>query len=1446
MSQAIAIIGMAGRFPRSASVEALWEHVRAGRELISFFSDEEIRAAGVPDAVRRLPGYVNARAILDEPERFDARFFGISPAEATLTDPQHRVFLECCHDAFENAGYDPRRVEELVGVYAGADVGSYAAGHLLLWTHDLSTLIGNDKDYLATRVAYKLDLRGPAVTIQTACSTSLVAVQLATRALLDYQCDFALAGGVGIAFPQRAGYVYQEGGILSPDGHCRPFDAAARGTVGGDGCGVVLLRRLEDALASRDPIRAVILGAAVNNDGAKKMAFSAPSVEGQAEVIALAHAVADVDPDSIGYVEAHGTATPLGDPIELTALTEAFRAKTARVGYCALGSLKSNLGHMNSAAGIGGLVKAVLALEHGEIPPSLHFEAPNPQLELAGSPFYVSRELQPWPRLEGPRRAGVSSFGVGGTNAHVVLEEAPSFSREATAQRAHLLFFSARSDAALAARAEGLATHLAAHPELELADVAHTLFAGRARFERRAFVVAWDREQALVRLGLGVRATTGPDECSLVFLFPGQGSQVPHMAAGLYRDEPRFRAHLDRNLDLVAAELGERLEPLLWGGEGKLERTLHVQPALFAVEHALGAFLLELGAAPAALVGHSVGELVAAVLAEVLSLEDALKLVVVRARAMEDLPAGAMLAVGLPEAEARELPGLSVAAQNAPDLTVLSGPVEAIVEAEKALRARRVATTRLAAQRAFHSPMMEPVVAPLRSLLEKMPLSAPKIPILSTVTGHPLTAEEARDPGYWAAHLRRPVRFADALAAAAALPHATFVEVGPGRTLSALARRQGVPGVVPTMRVAEDDSEDLEVFLAALGALYGAGAALSPGRLYDGEARRRVALPTYPFQRETYSQRAIVPAALSAASLEGVLPTGLFAPSWQRIPAGKAAPLGTWLGLCEEGQSPFDGLATPLRSLAALREQAAALRPEGIVVSGPWDADPRRALGRLLAVANALPEVPCRLVVALQGSADVLGDEALSPTAMALAAACRVLAQEMPHLACSALDVGQASPHALREALGAIRPGAHEALRGAARFAELLVPCPRGGAVAPLRTGEVVVILGGLGGIGLTLAEHLARTCRTPLLLTSRTGLPAEDTWAGWLEGHRVDDPVSQRIRRVSAMRAAGTPVLVGSLELRDGERLAALFERARAELGPVGLVLHAAGVAGNEAFRALGETSALDIERLFRAKHEGLHTLLEALPESVHTVLFTSSLSAAIGGVGLAAYAAANAYLDGVVTQRARQGGRRLLAIDWDAVSSTQATQAAPSAPSRALDPGELASLFDEALAVPGASRLVVVKGSLEARLAAASARTGAAPAPTEDPASRQKHPRPDLGVAYVGPRNETERLLAEIWSEVLAIETIGVHDNFFKLGGDSLLAIQVSARIRSALGVELPVGELFEEATVEAVATRVDAKRREKQASEGALLEQLALVENLSDDEVRRMLEELEGRRG
>lgn len=881
----IAIIGMAGRFPGADDVRSFWENLLQGIESIETLSEEELNLAS-DSPLRTNPNLVRRSSYIKNADQFDARFFGVFPKEAAAMDPQHRLLLEECYHALEDAGYIPDQIQDSVGVFAGCYMDTYVLS--CLETHpewieglansfhggDLLTELGNDKDYLATRISFLLNLRGPALTIQTACSTSLVAIIQACQSLHSEQCRMALAGGVTLKFPQKRGYLYTEGGMVSPEGKCRTFDANAKGTIFGEGVAVVVLKKLEHALEDGDPIYAVLKGWGLNNDGRSKAGYTAPSIAGQAEAITLAHQHSRVSADTIQYVEAHGTGTALGDPIEIEALTRAFRKTTNATQFCHIGSAKTNIGHLDVAAGACGLIKASLALRHETIPPTLNFENPNPNIDFANSPFKVITERTVWPRGQKPRRAGLSSFGVGGTNAHVVIEEAPSRTQFPSTRQRHLLTISARSETALLTSKQQLLNWLQNNTETSIADVCFTLSAGRKKFNHSWSAVVSSTEEAIASLMTsptpGSEIFTNRRNVPVVFAFPGQGSQHVDMGYELYINEPTFASAFDRCTELLQPLLNFSLREALFSRYQStshtslpdVNQTIVAQPGIFAIAYSTAQWLMSLGITPAAMLGHSVGEFVAACLSGVFSLEDALRIVAFRARSMQNVEPGHMLAVRL--AEERLLNSatyikyasqVSIAAVNSPNLVVLSGRIEVVEALQKELEGEGIVSKILITSHAFHSWMMDPVVDPLIEQIRQIRLHKPNMKIVSSVTGKWLSDEEATSAEYWAKHLRETVRFSAAAETILAGDYPLLVEIGPGQTVATLikqhkeAANKTVLSVFPHVQQTVNSGQHA---LQTLGKIWQAGAEVQLSRLYSTEKRARVNLPGYPFERQRF------------------------------------------------------------------------------------------------------------------------------------------------------------------------------------------------------------------------------------------------------------------------------------------------------------------------------------------------------------------------------------------------------------------------------------------------------------------------------------------------------------------------------------------------------------------------------------------------------------------
>ena len=1500
----IAVIGMAGRFPGADDIEQFWSNIKAGICSLTRFQAADLAARGVDASVLRDPGFVPAGYVLSDIEGFDAAFFGISPREAETMDPQHRILLECAWAALEASGHDPARDGGRVGVYAGAGHNTYLLRNIASRPDatdpltDKQTVIGNRADFLSSRISYKLGLEGPSVNVQSACSTSLVAVAEACQALLAYQCDMALAGGVAIDGGRRNGYLYQRDGILSPDGYCRTFDLRAQGTAAGDGVGIVVLRRLRDAIADGDHIHAVIKGSAVNNDGAQRAGFSAPNPATQAAVIAATIADADIAAGSIRYVELHGTATALGDPIEFSALTSAFAG--APGGRCALGSVKSNIGHLDAAAGVAGLIKTVLMVEHGVLPPSLHYTEPNPRIVLDGSPFYVNTRLTPWPEDGGqPRRAGISSFGLGGTNAHVIVEQAPHAVREeqvGPAEAEQLFVLSARSPEALESVTDRLCDHLRSHSELASADVARTLQRGRKALPYRRVLAGAGLGEIVESLETRTdgrvltAATPTAEHRPVAFVFSGFGSQFPGMAAGLYSSEPVFTETVDRCAALLEPLLGTDIRTAMFGGPDSqaakptefadllrqpelstipLNQPRLGYPAVFVVEYALARLWSSWGVLPEAMIGHSLGEYVAACISGVFSLADALRLVAERAFLIEGLNRGAMLAVALPEASvaAYVRDGVSVASVNGPRSCVLSGTVEGITAAGAELAANGIATRRLNIGFAFHSPLMDPVVEPYAKLVRTVRLKPPTRPFISNVTGTWITDAEATDPGYWAKHLRATVRFADGVSTLWSVPGIVAVEIGPAPALTPdLIQHPDAPVdrvVIPSLPGPSRRHTDRAALLTAAGRLWLAGAAdpFPPIR-----SARRVPLPTYPFEHRAYwlEPGEAASASASAHRRTGSFPQWFYAPSWQRLAPARAdatvSPVGqSWL-VFADGQGVGRRLADRLRRQGAtvrvvrigtgwIRENSdeyviapgepthyaklvAALRADGslpdrIVHCWAVDRDAQqsmtaRGVRQLLERAfhsavwwaqasdADLSARPRRWDFVSTEVCSVLGDEAVCPPKAAVQGLHRVLSQEYPPLVATHIDLDAAdlaAPESLeRLILELTTPPDHRsvALRGRHRWAPVLLagpPSPRPASV--VRLDGVYLITGGLGKIGLLVAQTLAERGQVRLALVGRTGLPDRASW---------DEPglpaqVRTVVDAIRAMERNGASVMVITADVADRAAMAGARDRILREYGPVNGLVHCAGTTGPAAHRVLTDLGADESWWHFGPKLLGAQVLHDVLTDQkLDFAIACSSVAALLGGLGLAAYAAANAAMDAFAQHR-HSPNQPWTSVDWEAWSfSGQEERAAlgESVRDLALSPEEGRRVFETILDAVPVPQVAVSTGDLELRRIRWADPINSAPPPA------RLHERPNLRSPYVAPSGETEIRIAEIWSDLLGVENVGVHDNFFELGGSSLLGLQVVHRLRQEMVATVPLTIVYEGPTVRTLGALIDGLRQ------------------------------------
>ncbi len=1537
----IAIIGMAGRFPGANTIEEFWQLLKEGREAIQFFSEQELLEAGIDPQLIKNPDYVPARGIIQDEDKFDAKFFDFFPREAEVMDPQQRIFLEIAWHALEDAGYTAENFDGLIGVFAGVSMNTYIYSYLLNRKGNISGAegyqlsIGNDKDFLTTRVSYKLGLTGPSVDVQTACSTSLVATHLACLNLLNYNCDMALAGGVSITIPQKQGYLYQEGMILSRDGHCRAFDAQASGTVSGNGSGVVVLKRLEDALNDGDHIYAIIKGSAFNNDGANRVGYTAPSVDGQAKVIANAQVMANVEPDSITYIETHGTGTSLGDPIEIKALTQVFREQTERKQFCAIGSVKTNIGHLDAAAGVAGLIKATLALHHKQIPASLHFKKPNPQIDFENSPFFVNTELRPWQTENGqPRRAGVSSFGIGGTNVHAILEEAPAIEPSDAGRPYHLLLFSAKTKEALDRLTQAHLNYLKNNPDVNLADVAFTLQVGRKPLLKRRALICQSVAEAIEILEskdakrlMTLGHEKQPEEPNVVFMFSGQGSQYVNMGRDLYQTEPVFKEAVDRCAQILQPILKVDLREILYPEEQSLEwaqekinQTEFTQPALFTIEYALAKLWMHWGIEPQAMVGHSIGEYVAAHFAGVFSLEDALKVVAHRGRLMQSVEPGAMISVQLNEADVQPFLNeqVSLAALNAPGVTVLSGPFEAIEKIEAELKAKSVAFRRLHTSHAFHSIMMEPILEEFKQVVQSVPLKAPQKPYVSNVSGSWISVEEATDPDYYARQLRNAVRFMDNLSTLLRELNPVLLEVGPGTALTTLARRHPAKQlnttILASMRHPREQSNDLSFILNTLGRLWLAGKAIDWQHFYEHQRRLRLSLPLYPFERTRYwlkGKSAIGTMALAEEEDElskKPLPQWFYVPSWRQKAIPRKPPLlekqQNWLVLKDD-----TGLARNF--LDELNAQNLPLQLNTVEIGTSFKQlgehefamamDNKENFSRLFQILKEKDQIPdqivhCWNITASSQSSDILEEEfvtgylsilylvqtlqqlkiqkpislilvtnhlfqvtgydAYAPLKAIIVGLSKVIPQELPNITCKIIDLklphnvyGSLQPMTknLIQELFAATDDALVAFRGRDRWIqdfntiELPMEEPTRGY---LKEQGHYLITGGLGRIGLLLAQYLAQKVKARLTLIDVIDFPHEDEWSGMLQQQDAPLAIKQKIETLQNIKASGAQVLTITCDLTDGQAVEQAIITAEQHFGPLNGIIHAAGLVGEQAFKPILEITRDDLLQQLQPKLVGALNLRRATyKKPLDFVLLQSSISAVLGGYGFAAYAAANAALDALVYLQNQDENNNWLSVDWDGWNFSenipQENQQQMEVARLAITPEEGLTAFERIFANPGFSQLVVSTGSLQKRLERWVKSKPKDESTTES--EKTLHDRPELPYEFVAPQNELEEEIAVVWRKLLGIQNIGVNDNFFDLGGNSLMGTQLISELRAKFQVELPLRSLFEDPTISGVAKIIEQTRRQsEEASLDQVSDLLNQLQSMSDEQAAQLLKQ------
>ncbi|HEY6802399.1 MAG TPA: SDR family oxidoreductase [Pyrinomonadaceae bacterium] len=1480
---AIAVIGLAGRFPGARDVDQFWANLRDGVESITMRTPEESAALGVSEVMVNNPNFINSEGVLEDIDKFDAAFFGYNPREAEILDPQHRFFLECAWEALENAGYNPETYAKLIGVYAGVANPAYLYSNLLP-NADLvqslgfnQVLISNTSEFVTTRASYKLNLRGPSYVLLSACSTSLVAVHVACQSILNGECDIALAGGVNISPAQGRGYIYADGGVTAKDGRTRAFDASATGCVGGHGVGLVVLKQLDEAIADGDYIHAVIRASSINNDGSAKIGYTAPSVEGQARAIAEALSMSGVEAETIGYIETHGTATALGDPIEVAALTKAFTARTTKKNFCGLGSVKTNIGHLNTTAGIAGFIKAVLALKNKAIPPSLHYTEPNPQIDFENSPFYVNASLREWEANGSPRRAGVSSFGIGGTNAHIILEEAPPQAAPTESLSYQLLTISGRTPMALDEATDRLAVYLKQNPEVDLADVAYTGHIGRKAFAHRRTVVAANVNEAIAALekSTSIPGSISETERRAVFMFPGQGVQYVNMARELYESIPAFRDSVDECAESARSLIGLDLRSILFAEPNdveavtrQLEQNSITPVALFAIEYSLARMLLTWGVKPVAMIGHSFGEYVAACLAGVFSPADGLRLVAERGRLVGTIDAGAMSSVQLPAAEVRAMlsPGLALASINSNSLCVVSGPTAEIAQLEEQLQQKEIPWRRLHIAHASHCALVEPVIETYLEVLRSIKFNPPTIPFISNVTGAWITAAEATDPHYWARHLRQTVQFADGLKELCKEKGTVLIELGPGRVLSSLVAQNSnggpPPKAVSFLRHVTEAQSDVAVLMQAIGRMWQEGVTINWRSFYAPQQRQRLPLPTYPFERQRFwleprANQSTASTQTGVARKKANVADWFYVPSWKRSPllqensepanddclvfAGDDDITSELVTAVSQNRRCVtvksgerfeklsdDSYSIDPRSAYDYQSLLQELRLQEFIprqIVHLWNIAPTAEQGRynglysLLFLTQAFttnfPVETTRLFVVTTNVHEVTGAELPDPERAMLSGACRVVPQEHSNIRCRTIDIESTTrvDDLLRE-FEAETKETTIAYRGRYRWVQIF-EATRTEEHELLKQRGVYLITGGLGNLGLIFAEELARSVQAKLVLAGRSQFPEKSKWPEWLTTHDESDRVSTKIRRLQELEELGAEILVVRADVANEDELQGVIDGALESFGHIDGVIHAAGIIGRATVKTIDEMTAQNCDEILRPKVEGL-TVLEKVLRKVNPdfVLLMSSLSGILGGLGFMAHAAADNFMGAFASAHSQT---RWLNVNWDGwqLNEQKVSSNMPGASLSQLGitPEEGLKVFRRVLSNLRTSQLAISTSDLQTRLERATIFESLLDQQTETQAANL-YKRPELASTFIAPVTEVQQQIAAIWQTLLGIDQVGIHDNFFELGGHSLLAIQLTGRLRQDFKVEIPLRSLFEMPTIDALAAAVEREQSEDKA--------------------------------
>ncbi|MFX0571926.1 SDR family NAD(P)-dependent oxidoreductase [Bacillus pumilus] len=1467
----VAVVGMACRFPGAKNIHHFWDNLANERESITFFSKEELLEAGVEKEALDHEQYVRAKGAVDQHDHFDADFFGYSQREAEVMDPQIRMFHEVAWESLEDAGYNPETYQEPIGLFGAASANLYwqAASMLMRTNHSSEQFAAvqlTDKDFMNTKVSYKLNLKGPSVAVDTACSSSLTAIHMAARALITGECKMALAGGVTITTPHKKGYMYQEGMIMSPDGHCRAFDEQAEGTVGGEGCGVVVLKSLKQALKDKDHIYGVIKGSAYNNDGGRKVGYTAPSIEGQSEVIKKALNISRVEAESISYIEAHGTGTTLGDPVEIESLKKAFQ--TDKKQFCAIGSVKTNIGHLDSAAGIAGFIKTTLSLYHQTLPPSLHYKKPNPKIDFESSPFYVNTTPVPWMKTGQPLRAGVSSFGVGGTNVHLIMEEAPAADKPSVERDHELMVISARSKQAVQKSAEQMTSYLKEQKRVTLSEAAFTLQEGRKHFPyRQAFLAGPDR--TFQSAGQPQKAFQQP---AVVWMFSGQGAQYVNMGKDLYEKDPEFKQTLQKCFAIILSLSGVEIENVLYPtteeefikAEQLMQQTSYTQIILFSFEYALASKLMGLGIRPHYFIGHSIGEITAACVAGIIHLEDAIRIVLKRGSLMQKMPRGEMAGVSLSAEEIEhDLPeGVELSAVNSSQLSVVSGPPERLQIYLEQAEKRGASVQTLKTSHAFHTSMMAEASEQFKNVLSEITYQQGEVPILSNVTGSWLTNEQASSPDYWASHIRQPVLFSQGLETLLGLGEVVFIEVGPGHTLTQFVRRHddydvNKAAAVSLVRHPKEQAADDEYMKKAIGKLWSFGVEPNWSAVRKEKTPYRVSLPTYPFEHQIFPSPQfkadqlmsnLAPSEMGE-TLSADFQDWFYIPVWERsapvlkehhhqgkriLVFEKNGHIAAYLkerhaevvSVCQSDHTIKENdqvMKADAHMLSHLEWVMAELQQSGFIpeeiiwmhdelTEDTGDQPNYLSVLDLVRLISQHHNTTIRLHLVTNQAHDVIGMEKVNPIQATCTGLALTIPQEYQHIACQHIDLCQETkadwPLFLSYEVAMHDQDAVVAYRGNSRWGRKASSTPLSkeeSSTQPIRTHGVYLLTGGMGGIGFTLAQHLAETYQAKLVFLSRSQIRERSAWH---ELRDADGKEAETVKKLMTLEELGADVQTVHGDVSDKDAVQKAVELAHTSFGDLHGVIHAAGEADGKIIQA---RTADDEIRMCQAKINGTYVLDEALKdETLDFFLLCSSLVSFLGAAGQVAYAASNAFMDSFAHEK-RQEGKPVISLNWDrwekvgmahdSALAAKVNDMMTLEEQAGISPDEGIKAFQEVLRLDYPQILVSVRDMgerIKHRLTL-----------------MQQEEEPSQQISQVID-DRLEGSLSDVLSSFFPHEP-DVNENFFEMGATSLDLLQMSGHIKSIYGIEVPVVMMYSHPTIASLAAelkKIHGVKEEKQA--------------------------------